>query len=121
MLLVASHQLNCYVLLPTYLAEYFNYDINYKSLISNDDINYPENENMLDNRIKTFLNKLIKENYRTNKNILLVTHQGVCKIILNIINKFGNNLKPDIELIDYYPTGKISLVFDNDNWIYKII
>lgn len=102
--------------LPNYLAEFFNYDINYETLINTNEIKYPENTNDLKNRIYFFLRHLIMNYYKTNKNILLVTHQGVCNIILKIINNLYN-VTDNTE----YPLGQLSLIFDNDKWILKKI
>lgn len=101
--------------LPNYLAEFFNYDINYETVINTNQIKYPENTNDLKNRIYFFLRHLLMNNYKTNKNILLVTHQGVCSIILSILKINNNPYKSD------YPLGKLSLIFDTDNWVFKKI
>ena len=97
--------------LPIYLAEIFNYDNTYKTLINTNQIKYPENTNNLRQRVIFFLRDLLVKNYKTKKNILLVTHQGICNIILSIIK--AN--EPE------YKLGKISLIFDTDNWTLKKI
>jgi broad specificity phosphatase PhoE len=71
--------------LPDYLTEFFNYDNNYTTLINTNQIKYPENTNDLKNRVYFFLRHLLIQYHKTNKNILLVTHQGICSIILSIL------------------------------------
>lgn len=106
------------VRLPTYIAKQFNSNENYNSQQIN--INYPEDDYHLEIRVKNFLKYIINKYHNTEENILLVTHQGLCKIILNIVNKFSN-IKAPIELLNNYPTGSISLVFQNDSWTYNKI
>jgi broad specificity phosphatase PhoE len=107
--------------LPIYIADFFNYDPTYDTYIDTNDIKYPENEFNLEVRVKKFLKHLINENYRTDKNILLVTHQGICKVILKILNKFCESCLLTPEALNNYPLGSLSLIFDRDNWIYKKI
>jgi 2,3-bisphosphoglycerate-dependent phosphoglycerate mutase len=108
--------------LPLYMAKLFNYNPNYQSVMKPYMITYPESSEQLDNRTKSFLKILITKYYYTDETILLVTHQGLCKIILNIIKKLGQKDKPSEELCNNYPTGELSLVFDSNNeWIYKKI
>ena len=106
--------------LPLYIAKQFNYDNTYVSSFKPTDISYPEDEIQLEIRTKKFIKNIILKHYKTNDNILLVTHQGLCKIMLKIINKFGKN-KPDIELTEKYPLGCISLIFQDNDWVYKKI
>ena len=108
--------------LPLYIAKLFNYNPDYKSIMKPNMITYPESSKELEQRTIEFLKILIRKYYSTNETILLVTHQGLCKVILNIIRKFGKKSKPDEELCNNYPTGELSLVFDNNNeWIYEKI
>jgi len=106
--------------LPLYIAKKFNYNPEYISKIKPEDISYPENNIFLEKRVKKFLKQIIYNYYKTNENILLVTHQGLCNVILNIISKFGNN-KPNSELMNNYPIGCLSLIFENNQWNYKKI
>jgi broad specificity phosphatase PhoE len=103
--------------LPDYLCEEFNYNPEYNSLIKSTELEYPEDEKMFENRTKKILKFIIQKYYKTNENILLVTHQGHCKNILQIINK-NVSIKPETESIDNYSTGKISLIFDQNKWKY---
>jgi 2,3-bisphosphoglycerate-dependent phosphoglycerate mutase len=105
------------VLLPEYIAKSFNYNCNYKSIINNKDIKYPEKYNDVVIRIKKILHKLIKQHYNSDINILLVTHQSMCCAILEIINKYT---KIDNHILYNYPKGRLSLVFDN-NWVFKML
>jgi len=106
--------------LPVYISKEFNYNSEYISTIKSTDIFYPENEIFLEKRTKKFLHHIIYNYYKTNENILLVTHQGLCNVILNIIDKFSKN-KPNIELLNNYPLGCLSLIFENNEWNYKKI
>ena len=105
------------VLLPEYIAKSFNYNCNYKSIINNKDIKYPEKYNDVVIRIKKILHKLIKKHHNSDINILLVTHQSMCCAILEIINKYT---KIENHILYNYPKGKLSLVFDN-NWVFKLL
>jgi broad specificity phosphatase PhoE len=103
------------VQLPDYLCNEFNYNSSYHSLIKNTELVYPENDNLLEKRIKKILKLIILKYHKTNENILLVTHQGICTNILKIINK-NKDLQLDIH---NYKTGAVSLVFDEDKWTFK--
>jgi 2,3-bisphosphoglycerate-dependent phosphoglycerate mutase len=101
--------------LPDYMGEYFNVNKSYYPLITNKDLEYPENDKKLSKRTKKIFKHIIDTNkyatINTNKhvnNILVVTHQGLCKNIINIKNK-----------IDDYETGELSLIFDNYELCYK--
>lgn len=103
------------VALPDYLEEEFNKNIYYTSFIKPSNLIYPENTKLLEVRTKKILKKIIMDNYNSNDNILIVTHQGLCQSILNIINtSIPINIKE-------YPMGKLSLIFDTNNWNYKKI
>jgi broad specificity phosphatase PhoE len=105
------------ITLPEYLAEIFNYNPNYKSHIKPSDINYPEKTEHVQKRVKRLLRNILSENFPSEDNILLVTHQGVCTTILEIVKK----AKPELKIsIEEYGKGKLSLVYDND-WIFKMI
>ena len=103
--------------LPEYIAELFNYNPVYKSLIKSTDVKYPETEDEIKARVKYFLKDLICKYYKTDKNILLVTHQSVCSSILEIIKKAGF---PDID-VNNYEKGKLSKVFESDLWTFEML
>lgn len=104
--------------LPSYIANQFVADKSYISTMKPNQIIYPETSCNLEVRTKNFIKHIITKYYKTNETILLVTHQGLCKIILNIIYKYGK-IKPELNMIDSYPLGKISLIFEDSEWIYK--
>jgi len=104
--------------LPLYMAKLFNYNPDYISAMKPDMINYPERFEHVEYRTKQFLKALILKYYNTNEVILLVTHQSLCQVILNIVKKFSKLKEP---LLNDYPMGTLSLVFDNNEWIYSII
>lgn len=107
------------VRLPEYLAESFGYNSHYKTSLEPEKFNYPENEHILAKRVKTFLNKLMSEHLEKKCNILIVTHQAVCNIILKIATK---NIK-DVEFnfTSQYPKGALTKVWDVDEWYFKPI
>ena len=105
--------------LPEYLAEKYNYDSTYKSFMKPTDIKYPEKFAHVDRRVKKLLKELFNRYFTTDTSILLVTHQSLCSSILQIVNKSSNEFKNKIdeELINNYPTGRVTLVFNND-WTF---
>ena len=96
--------------LPQYLAKYYNYNPKYDSLIKPEQIKYPENMIQCENRMKKVLKYIITKYYKTNLNILFVTHQTLCNTVLKIINKTNDVIN--------YDKGKLILFFDN-GWNYK--
>ena len=116
------------ITLPEYIAENFNYDQNYTSSIKPTDIKFPEEIKNFKKRVKNFLLDLIKNNYKSNKNILLVTHQGVIDVIERIIKKSNN--KDEITLDNnstinndelHYPKGGVTKIFENNKWTHEKI
>lgn len=106
--------------LPLYMAKLFNYNPDYISAMKPDMINYPETFEQVEYRTKQFLKALISKYYNTNEVILLVTHQSLCQVILNIVKKFGQT-KPEESLFNNYPMGTLSLVFDNNKWTCFVV
>ncbi len=104
--------------LPDYLCEHFNYQPNYIPIIKSTNLIYPEDELMLINRTKKMFKKVIDKHWNTSDNILIVTHQGICKSILKIISK---NININVNDINNYEKGKITLIFDTDHWEFKKI
>jgi len=107
--------------LPLYMARLFNYDPEYVSTIPSKMIKYPETHKNVDQRTRQLLSDIIKKYYYTNEVILLVTHQCVCHVVLNVIKKFGLKSKPEESLLTTYPMGTLSLVFTNNEWEYEAI
>lgn len=107
------------VRLPEYIAESFNCNNNYKTLFEPENFEYPEDEHKLNKRVKSFLTKLMKENLEKKCNILLVTHQAVCNSILKIATKYIDDV--NIEFTYSYPKGKVTKVWDVDEWYFKPI
>jgi len=106
--------------LPEYIAKHYNYNPDYISFIKFNELNYPENTKGLQNRSIKVIRHIIEKYYKTDLNILLVTHQGICDTFLKIINKFSliykNKLNQEIK--SEYQKGKLCLIFDND-WTFK--
>ena len=106
--------------LPNYLEEEFNKNIYYTSFIKPSNLIYPENTNLLVQRTKRIFKKIMMDNYKSNENILIVTHQGLCQVILNIIIKSISNTSIHVSNKEY-PMGKILLIFDTNDWKYETI
>lgn len=110
--------------LPEYLAESFNYNPEYKTIINPTDIVFPERDKQLIIRIKRVLRRIIEENQQYDNDIIIVSHQSICSSILKIVNKHSNEYKNKIkeETINGYEKGKVCLVFDSEKgWTYKPI
>jgi len=108
------------VRLPEYMAELFNYEPNYNEKFAPEEFTYPENEKNVYKRVRNILKYIISVHNTTNDNIVLVTHQIVCKLILKIVKKYGV-LKPNKEDLLSYPKGGLTEVFDNTYWVFKPI
>lgn len=108
--------------LPTYLAEAFCYNPEYTTVVKPSEIKYPEKEIDILPRVKKVLKKIITQNYKTNNNIVIVSHQAICIAILKLVNKFSNEFKNKInkDKLNNYPKGHLCLVFNN-NWTYSPI
>jgi len=106
--------------LPEYLAKKYNYNPNYTSFIKPTGIKYPENATDCENRMKRVLKNIIETYYKTDDNILIVTHQSLCNTALKIINKYSVQYKHtlDDEIAKGYQKGKVSLIFSTDQWVY---
>jgi len=112
------------VSLPEYLAESFNYNSEYKTLIKPTDIIYPEKNKHVQIRLKRVLRKIIQDNLESNHNIILVSHQTLCNTVLKIVNNSSKEFKGKLEesVINNYKKGKLCLIFDSENiWTYKPI
>jgi broad specificity phosphatase PhoE len=112
---VKSYTIN----LPTYIAEQFNYNPNYMSTMNPQDHVYPETDKHVAERVKKFMKKLISEMLETDHNIIIVTHQVVCNIILQMATKKMDNIK--IEPMFNYPRGGLTKVFDKDHFVFEPI
>lgn len=108
------------VRLPEYIAEGFNYDSEYKEIIAPENLSYPEDDKLVSKRIKEVLKHIFTSRYDSNNNILLVSHQPVCKSILGIVKR-RSILKPDESVFNEYPKGALSQVYDNNIWSFKPI
>lgn len=122
------------ITLPEYIAKSFNYDESYKSLLMPADIEFPEKISDFKKRVKSFLNDIIVNHHKSDKNIILVTHQGVIDVINKIISSSKN--KPtdtDINTDNnstakdkskdtfHYPKGGITKIFENNKWVFDKI
>jgi len=106
------------VRLPEYLAEKFNYNKNYNSLIYPEDLPYPEKIKDVKKRVKSFMTYIFTSYGNTDENIVIVTHQTVCNILSEIAhnNYFENK---DYALNYDYPKGGLTKIFEEDKWVFK--
>ena len=100
--------------IPPDIASDFNYNQNYTSIINPNEIIYPEEYSNITKRMKKFIKFIYLKYKDTSYNIILVTHQSLCKCALKINKNINND-----ELIKNYPTGKCCLILDADKWIFK--
>jgi len=107
------------VRLPTYMAETFNYNSNYKSLFDPINFTYPEDEDTVSSRVRSFLQALFNNRLNKSDNILIVSHQVVCNDILKIVTKKMKGV--DISTSFNYPRGGLTQVFDKDEWLFETI
>jgi broad specificity phosphatase PhoE len=107
------------VRLPEYIAEKFNSNPKYKSLLDPIDHIYPENDKDVSSRVRHFLNILLTNKLEKNDNILLVTHQIVCNEILKIVTKDMENIQ--ITSLFNYPRGGLTQIFNKDKWLFETL
>ncbi len=110
---VKSYQIN----LPLYIAEQFNYNPDYTSMLDPSTHNYPETSESVSSRTKKFLTKIISEMIDTDLNIVIVTHQIICNNIIRLATK--KTMKFDISY--NYPKGGLTKIFDNDKFTFEPI
>jgi 2,3-bisphosphoglycerate-dependent phosphoglycerate mutase len=108
------------MVLPDYLAEFFNYNCNYETIIKPENIKYPETEEDVMKRFKKIIKKLITDYYEKDINILLVTHQTFCNIGIKIVNK-AKHLNLSDNILNNYKKGSLTLIYDKYDWVYKPI
>ena len=110
------------VILPNYMEKHYKYNPEYKSFISHNGMKYPEESLDCYIRTKKMFKHIIEKYYRTDFNILLVTHQGICTSILRFINDSSPNYKNKLsDEIKEYKKGQLSLIFDNCDWKFEKI
>jgi broad specificity phosphatase PhoE len=108
--------------LPEYIAESFQYEPTYKTIIQATELKGKEDDKDINKRIKKILRQTIEMYSNTDHNIVLVTHQSLCSAVLRIIKKNNKNYSEELteEVINNYPTGQLTKIFD-DGWKYKPI
>lgn len=116
---VKSYTIN----LPTYIAEQFNYNPNYVSMMNPNDHIYPEVDKNVHDRVKIFISKVVEDMMESKHNVVIVTHQIVCNIILQMATKKKGMT---FETTFNYPRGALTKIFDENsftfapiNWKYK--
>lgn len=108
------------VRLPEYLANKFNYNKEYKSLIYPENFKYPEEVKDIKKRVREFISTLIRNYVKTKKNIILVTHQIVCNILSEIAYS-NKNSESEYDLQTDYPKGALTLIFNKNKWDFSTI
>lgn len=108
--------------LPEYIANSFNYNPNYKTVVKPTDIKYPETEQNVNVRVKKILKDIISKHYESDYNILLVTHQSMCNCMVKIVNTHSEKFKGKLpnKITNGYEKGKLTLIYNN-GWTYKPI
>lgn len=105
--------------LPEYLAESFNYNLEYKTFIKPEEIKYPEEFKDVKIRFKRVLRRMIEENIDPNNDIIIVTHQSLCCSALQIVND-ATGKKLESSVVENYEKGKLTQIFDSEKgWTYK--
>jgi broad specificity phosphatase PhoE len=104
------------IYLPEYIAQAFNYNPSYKSLIEPTNIKYPESEGDIKTRIKHFIKHLLMNYHNTDYNILLVTHESGCLNITEPITKIISSID-----VNNYDKGKLTKIFENYDWVFNEI
>lgn len=107
------------VTLPLYIAETFNYNPDYISLIRTTNINYPETKEEMYKRVTKFLEHIIKIYSNTKENIIFVTHRLLSESIMNFLNE-KSDIKPDYKSMTNYKMGQLTLIYDNKLTFKKI-
>jgi 2,3-bisphosphoglycerate-dependent phosphoglycerate mutase len=92
--------------LPEYIAELFNYNSEYKTLMKPTEFTFPEKEINVERRTKRILRTILNNYMNTDANILIVTHQIVCMTLLKIINSDIQN----------YEKGHLTKIIDDNGW-----
>ena len=110
-----SHQ----VTLPQYIAESFNCSKEYTSIIVPTDYSYPEDDKKVEQRVKKFMTKLVTDMLDSKYNIVIVTHQLICNIIIQLATKSNKNVK--IDSTYNYMKGGLTRVFYKDKWVFEPI
>jgi len=102
--------------IPNEIEKDYNSNLKYESTIHPNEIIYPEEYCNISKRMRKFM-KFIYLKYRnTDHNIILVTHQSLCKSALKLNKNINNS-----EIIQNYPLGKCCLILENDTWTFKEI
>jgi len=107
--IIAKKSTGLYI--PEYIAESFNYNSKYKSIIKPTDIKYPETTNDINDRVKHILKNILTQHMDSDDNILLVTHQSLCTSMAKIHDKKYN--------IDYHK-GLLCKIYDNKFLCVKV-
>lgn len=108
---VKSYTIN----LPVYIAKQFNYNPNYASMMNPNNHIYPEIDKNVHDRVKIFLTKIISDMMKSQHVVIIVTHQIVCNLILQMATK---RLGMSFESTFNYPRGGLTQIFDTNNFTF---
>jgi broad specificity phosphatase PhoE len=107
------------ITLPQYIAESFNVNMEYTSTMPPTEYSYPEDDKKVEQRVKKFISKIVTDMLDTKYNILIVTHQLICNIIIKLATK--NNKNINIDSTYNYMKGGLTRVFYKDRWVFEPI
>jgi 2,3-bisphosphoglycerate-dependent phosphoglycerate mutase len=106
--------------LPDYMYSRYNIDCKYEPIISYIDLPYPEDMLSLKKRAKKVFMEILKK--YCNKNILIVTHRGICISILELLassDSFTSVI--DSHILNDYPMGTLTCICKNNKLTFEHI
>ena len=108
------------ITLPQYIADSFNISSEYTSTMNPSDYSYPEDDKIVEKRVKKFMTKLVTDNINNKCTIVIVTHQVVCNIILKFATRKQTS-SVNIDSTYNYMKGGLTRVFSKDKWVFEPI
>lgn len=106
--------------LPDYMFERYNIDCSYQPIIPYTELKFPEDSFDLKRRSKSVFIEIIKRFH--NKNILIVTHRGICTSILEILaSSDGFTDSIDSHILTDYSTGLLTQICKNNKLMFNCI
>ena len=105
---------------PDYMFGRYNIDCTYQSIIPYPELKFPEDSTDLKKRAKYVFIEIIKRFH--NKNILIVTHRGICTSILEILaSSDGFTDSIDSHILTDYSTGLLTQICKNNKLMFSCI
>ena len=80
--------------------DYMMYPINrsYKSVFPPNNLKYYENEEKLRERVKVFARELVRDNFNTEKNILICSHRSTLNILINVLYNQTRDMEQELHM-----------------------